>query len=133
MQLYIFFPICYILPHRQGSVPDAVRFSANVDPTRRHLCLQFLGGKAFLEHLQEPEPLPGHVQSTFTIHINFRGQRFKSRPTPCACEPDFKESFLLELHKESKGWSVVGHVLYDVHCAQLRSWNSKNACRCVVL
>ena len=66
--------------------------------------MQVLGGKAFLEHLQEPEALPGQVTSTFTLHINFRGQRFRSRPTACACEPDIQEGFLLELHKESAGY-----------------------------
>ena len=77
--------------------------AAPIDPTRRHLYLQVLGGKAFLEHLHEPEVLPGQVSSTFTLHVNFRGQRFKSRPTPCACEPDIQEGFLLEIHKESAG------------------------------
>ena len=50
-----------------------------------------LGGKAFLEHLQDPEPIPGKVTSTFTLHVHFKGQRFKSRPVPCACEPDLTE------------------------------------------
>ena len=78
-------------------------YPANIDPTRRYLYLQILSGKAFLEHLQEPEPLPGQTTSTFVLHINFRGQRFRSRPVPCACDPDFREGFLLELHKESGG------------------------------
>ena len=86
---YTFFPDLYI--------------AANVDPTRRYLYLQVLGGRAFLEHLQEPEPYPGQVTSTFSLHINFRGQRFKSRPTPCAVDPDIQEGFLLELHKDSAG------------------------------
>ncbi|XP_033119568.1 centrosomal protein of 76 kDa-like [Anneissia japonica] len=75
----------------------------NVDPTRRYLYLQVLEGKAFLEHLQEPQPIPGQVTSTFMLHVNFRGQRFKSRPVPCACEPDFQEGFLLEIHKDKGG------------------------------
>ena len=62
-----------------------------VDPTKRYLYFQVLGGKAFLEHLQEPEPIPGQVSSTFTLHVHFRGQRFRSRPVPCACEPDINE------------------------------------------
>lgn len=66
-------------------------FSVGVDPTRRYLYLQVLGGKAFLEHLQDPEPLPGKVTSTFTLYVHFKGQRFKSRPVPCACEPDINE------------------------------------------
>ncbi|PIK54257.1 putative centrosomal protein [Apostichopus japonicus] len=76
---------------------------ASVDPTRRYLYFQLTGGKAFLEHLQEGEPLPGRQCSTFTIHIHFRGQRFKTKPVPCACDPDFKEGFLLELHDQKGG------------------------------
>ncbi|XP_023580586.1 centrosomal protein of 76 kDa [Trichechus manatus latirostris] len=75
----------------------------NIDPTRRYLYLQVLGGKAFLEHLQEPEPLPGQVCSTFTLCLHFRNQRFRSKPVPCACEPDLHDGFLLEVHRESLG------------------------------
>ncbi|KAJ8288504.1 hypothetical protein COCON_G00011630 [Conger conger] len=75
----------------------------NIDPARRCLYLQVLGGKAFLEHLQEPEPLPGQVCSTFTLYLNFRNQRFRSKPVPCACDPDLLEGFLLEVHKDSLG------------------------------
>ncbi|XP_053570872.1 centrosomal protein of 76 kDa [Bombina bombina] len=75
----------------------------NIDPTRRYLHLQVLGGKAFLEHLQEPEPLPGQVCSTFILSLHFRNQRFRSKPIPCACEPDFQDGFLLEVHKDSLG------------------------------
>lgn len=76
---------------------------ANLDPTRRYLYLQFVGGRAFLEHINEPESLPGQTCSALTIHVNFRGQRFRSRDVPIACEPDFQESFLLELHKDAAG------------------------------
>ncbi|XP_028593232.2 centrosomal protein of 76 kDa isoform X1 [Podarcis muralis] len=75
----------------------------NIDPTRRYLYLQVLGGKAFLEHLQEPEPLPGQICSTLTLCLHFRNQRFRSKPVPCACEPDFSDGFLLEVYKESLG------------------------------
>ncbi|XP_031667786.1 centrosomal protein of 76 kDa isoform X3 [Oncorhynchus kisutch] len=75
----------------------------NMDPARRYLYLQVLGGKAFLEHLQEPEPLPGQVCSTFTLYLHFRNQRFHSKPVPCACEPDLQEGFLLEIHREGLG------------------------------
>ena len=74
-----------------------------VDPTKRYLFMQVLGGKAFLEHLQEDSPLPGQKSAFFTLHVDFRGQRFQSRPTPCSCEPDIQEGFLLMLHKESSG------------------------------
>ncbi|KAG8571310.1 hypothetical protein GDO81_011589 [Engystomops pustulosus] len=75
----------------------------NIDPSRRYLHLQVLGGKAFLEHLQELDPLPGQVCSTFTLSLHFRNQRFRSKPIPCACEPDFQDGFLLEVHKDSLG------------------------------
>ncbi|XP_055892466.1 centrosomal protein of 76 kDa-like [Biomphalaria glabrata] len=77
---------------------------ANIDPTRRYLYLLVNGGRAFLEHLEDPEALPGQkVSAYFTLHIYFRNQRFRSRPVPCAVEPEFDEGFLLELHKESAG------------------------------
>ncbi|XP_032225955.2 centrosomal protein of 76 kDa [Nematostella vectensis] len=86
---------------REVEKEEAIR--VGVDPTRRYLYMQVLGGKAFLEHLQDPEPLPGRVTSTFTLHVHFRGQRFRSCPVPCACEPDLTEGFLLELqHDKSK-------------------------------
>lgn len=66
-----------------------------------------LGGKAFLEHLQDPEPLPGQMSSTFTLHIHFRNQRFHSKPVPCSCEPDLKEGFFLEIHRDGMGELVV--------------------------
>ncbi|XP_043415371.1 centrosomal protein of 76 kDa isoform X4 [Prionailurus viverrinus] len=90
-------PVCFT--DRQSTLLK----KTNIDPTRRYLYLQVLGGKAFLEHLQEPEPLPGQVCSTFTLCLHFRNQRFRSKPVPCACEPDFHDGFLLEVHRESLG------------------------------
>ncbi|XP_057691364.1 centrosomal protein of 76 kDa [Corythoichthys intestinalis] len=75
----------------------------HINPYRRHLYLQVLGGKAFLEHLQEPEPLPGQVCSTFKLFLHFRNQRFHSKPVPCACDPDLQEGFLFEIHTDSTG------------------------------
>ncbi|XP_041454827.1 centrosomal protein of 76 kDa-like [Lytechinus variegatus] len=88
---------------KEGPLTSVPLKKANIDPTRRQLYLQIHGGKAFLEHLQEPEALPGQTTSNFSIHIHFRGQRFKSRPVPCACEPDFQEGFVLEVHRWSGG------------------------------
>ncbi|XP_058504708.1 centrosomal protein of 76 kDa isoform X2 [Solea solea] len=76
---------------------------SNVNPLRRYLYLQVLGGKAFLEHLHEPEPLPGQVFSTFTLYLHFRNQRFRSKPVPCACDPSLEEGFLLEIHRDGIG------------------------------
>ncbi|CAL8338904.1 centrosomal protein of 76 kDa [Gadus morhua] len=75
----------------------------DIDVARRYLHLQVLGGKAFLDHLQEPEPLPGQVCSTFRLYLHFRNQRFQSKPVPCACEPDLQEGFLLEVHRDGIG------------------------------
>lgn len=90
-------PVCFT--DRQSTLLK----KTNIDPTRRYLYLQVLGGKAFLEHLQEPEPLPGQPCSTFTLCLHFRNQRFRSKPVPCACEPDFHDGFLLEVHRENLG------------------------------
>ncbi|XP_060069379.1 centrosomal protein of 76 kDa-like [Ylistrum balloti] len=76
---------------------------ANIDPTRRYLYFHIRSGKAFLEHIEDTDPVPGQVTSHFTFYLYFRGQRFRSRPVPCACEPSIEEGFLLELHKESAG------------------------------
>ncbi|KAK7114460.1 hypothetical protein V1264_000518 [Littorina saxatilis] len=75
---------------------------ANIDPSRRYLYLQIRGGKAFTDQLSDEDS--GQAPSaSFILHVHFRGQRFKSRPVPCACEPSFEEGFLLELHKEGAG------------------------------
>lgn len=79
-----------------------------VDPTRRYIFFHVLGGKAFIDHLNAPE-YPGNIAETtkpcsmLTLHILFRGQRFRSRSVPVACEPDLSEGFLLELHAHSHG------------------------------
>ncbi|RMC15599.1 hypothetical protein DUI87_07801 [Hirundo rustica rustica] len=93
--------------HQQLSTEDmikALRQRGIVDDVMKELkFVTVLGGKAFLEHLQEPEPLPGQICSTFTLCLHFRNQRFRSKPVPCACEPDFQDGFLLEVHKDSLG------------------------------
>jgi len=86
-----------------------VLFSAIIDPSRRHLFLQISGGRAFLEHLNDNE-----VDSLLTVHVHFRGQRFCSQPVPCACEPNFNEVFVLELHKEASGACIYYAVLYSL-------------------
>uniref|UniRef100_A0A3P8W8W3 Centrosomal protein of 76 kDa n=1 Tax=Cynoglossus semilaevis TaxID=244447 RepID=A0A3P8W8W3_CYNSE len=84
---------------------------SNINPSRRYLCLKVLGGKAFLEHLQEPEHLPGQVCSTFTLYLHFRNQRFRSKPVPCACEPSLEEGFLLELHRDGVDYGLKNSLL----------------------
>ena len=62
-----------------------------LDPNKRYLYLQICGGKAFLEHLQDPEPIPGRATSMFKLHVKFREHRFTSQPVPCSCDPDIQE------------------------------------------
>lgn len=98
----------YLKPEAHFTEKDANQLKKiSIDPSRRGLYLQVLGGKAFLEHLQEPEPLPGQVCSTFTLHLHFRNQRFSSKPVQCACEPDLKEGFLFQIHKDEEGSKMV--------------------------
>ena len=91
----------------------------NADPSKRHLYLQLLNGKAFLEYLTENENeefLVGNLNSQssyFTIHVHFRGQRFKTRAFACSCEPKIDEGFLLELHKDPKGSESSSALMAD--------------------
>lgn len=73
--------------------------------SKRCLFLQVLGGRAFLDHLPGPTPCP---HAHFTLHIHFRGQRYHSREVACACEPDFREGFLLELKKKRSLSTIAG-------------------------
>lgn len=74
----------------------------NVDPTKRHLYFHISHGKAFLEYLLSNDP-DSAVRSTshFTIHVQFRDQRFRTRAFPCSCEPNINEGFLIEMDKRS--------------------------------
>jgi centrosomal protein CEP76 len=94
----------------------------NVDPSKRHLYLQILNGKAFLEYLNQDDAmsddvlLPGYSQSHgnhFNIFIHFRGQRFKTRSFACTCEPKINEGFLLELHKDRPNASETTSLMAD--------------------
>ncbi|EDV29045.1 uncharacterized protein TRIADDRAFT_18537 [Trichoplax adhaerens] len=78
--------------------------SMKIDPSKRYLYVQMLGGRAFLEHiLDEDRSTEKNYNGTLSIHIHFRQQRFQSRPILCACEPDLRDGFLLQLpqHKVS--------------------------------
>lgn len=70
-----------------------------IQPNKRYVFLQVLGGKAFLDHLQESEST---LQQFFVLHVHFRGQRLCSKPVPCSCEPAFHEGFLLELSRGAR-------------------------------
>ncbi|KAL2083856.1 hypothetical protein ACEWY4_019374 [Coilia grayii] len=76
---------------------------SSINPKRRYLYLQILGGKAFLEHLQVPNRISAEACSTLTLCINFRNQRFRSKPVLCECEPELQEGFFLEVHQNLTG------------------------------
>ena len=52
----------------------------------RGLELSLLRARAFLEHLQSEDQLPGGLGPTFSIHASFQGQRHASPELPCLCE-----------------------------------------------
>ncbi len=81
---------------------------STLDPHKRQLYVQLLNGKAFLEYMttndyeDESDDLPGtSTAAFFTIYIHFRGQRFRTAPFRCACEPRINEGFLLDLTRPS--------------------------------
>jgi len=93
------FPVrSQIIPQSHEKRPRARRHAVEqehmelpLDPNKRYLYLQICGGKAFLEHLQDPEPIPGRATSMFKLHVKFREHRFTSQPVPCSCDPDIQE------------------------------------------
>lgn len=78
---------------------------------RQYIDLTITQGKAFFgfedtpsAHPLEPRVVSPHIKSnpsdkysTFRLHVHFRKQRFVSRPVACVCEPQFNETFPLEL------------------------------------
>ena len=89
---FLLYQMClHSLHHFPELIFGIISILVPFDPNKRYIYLQILGGKAFLEHLQDPEPLPGRATSSFNLYVHFREQRFRSRPVPCACEPDFQE------------------------------------------
>jgi centrosomal protein CEP76 len=96
--------------------------NVNFDTSKRHLYLQILNGKAFIEYLtpsdsDEQELLPGYsnhaTTSYFTLYVHFRGQRFKTQSFECSCEPKINEGFMLELHKDRHGSELTSSLMAD--------------------
>uniref|UniRef100_UPI00358E81E0 centrosomal protein of 76 kDa isoform X2 n=1 Tax=Myxine glutinosa TaxID=7769 RepID=UPI00358E81E0 len=76
-------------------LPHASLNDLGIDVARRHLCLEVQGGRAFLEHLgMQPRESAG----TLSLSLHCRAQRCRTRPAPCACEPDLRASFVVQLH-----------------------------------
>jgi len=57
---------------------------------KTYLHIQILGGKSFIE-FEHYQSEAGQQTPSVTLHIHFRGQRFKSRPTPCCVNPNLKQ------------------------------------------
>ncbi len=88
--------IAFAVTSLQSKAPPLSPTNTTSSSSKRCLFLQVLGGRAFLDHLSDPSSCP---HAHFTLHVHFRGQRYHSRDVSCACEPDFREGFLLELDK----------------------------------
>lgn len=74
--------------------------------------MQIEGGKAFLDHLSDENspqhtaaPLPAFKslkeedmhKSKLILHVFYKSQRFSTKPVVSCCDPDFKETFLIEI------------------------------------
>ncbi|XP_031552342.1 centrosomal protein of 76 kDa-like [Actinia tenebrosa] len=81
---------------------------------KTYLHMEVLGGKSFMELDHSLHSTGKEEQSkspTLVLHLHFRGQRFKSNPTPCKSEPSLKGDFFLELHNSP---SADGDVLLSI-------------------
>ncbi|KAK3741153.1 hypothetical protein QZH41_011834 [Actinostola sp. cb2023] len=66
--------------------------------TKTYLYMAVLGGKSFIEFEHYESELGQQHVPCLNLHVHFRGQRFKSKITPCTIHPSLKEDFYLELH-----------------------------------
>ncbi|XP_065828302.1 centrosomal protein of 76 kDa-like isoform X2 [Oscarella lobularis] len=78
-------------PIRHDRAPEVPITTAKV--TQVGLSVRVLRGKAFVDQLAAED---NSLCSTFTLYLYFRGQRFKSKPVPCSCDPPFDETFLFD-------------------------------------
>lgn len=69
--------------------------------------MQIDGGKAFLDHLlDEDANIGGYCEdgdgaesggSKLVLHVFYKSQRFTAKPVVSRCDPDFRETFLIEI------------------------------------
>ena len=78
----------------------------------RGLSVTLIRGRAFLEHLQSEEMLPGTPAPTFFIHAYFQGQRLVSPELPCHCDLEIAHTFRFSLssraHRDLRGPDLLG-------------------------
>ena len=57
--------------------------------------LQLLGGRAFIDYINEPQTPP---TTRFIFHVYHGNQHFVSAPVISSCDPDIEEGFLLQIN-----------------------------------
>jgi centrosomal protein CEP76 len=62
------------------------------------ILFQVLQGRAFVDHLNESTELLPLNSPTFTVHLYHQDNHYRSSFTPCTCEPNFNQQFVLELN-----------------------------------
>jgi hypothetical protein len=82
-------------------------------PGRRYLHFKLHGGRAFVESLIDEDIQ--HTPSTLTLCLHFRSQRFRSQPVAFTVEPQFNDSFYIDLQVNTNvlsccGWSLLQHM-----------------------
>eukprot|EP00659_Diplonema_papillatum_P001711 gene1711-2583_t len=97
------------LKHKKSSVATGASFlsltgfsraDGKRQSERRHLRVQLVGGRAFLEHLDIDPSIRSAANEKLFACVQFGGQRFKSRGVDCVCDPPFDDEFFVDLDKE---------------------------------
>jgi centrosomal protein CEP76 len=76
---------------------------ARVIPGRRYMHLKLNGGRAFVESLIDEDI--AQSASTLQVCLHFQSQRFRSRPVAFTVEPQFSDSFMIDMQQD--GVTVV--------------------------
>lgn len=67
------------------------------DPQHRYLHVKLLGGRAFVDHIDVDAADASGADDCFVLHLHYRNQRFRSALVPCAVDPRFGDTFLVDL------------------------------------
>lgn len=68
------------------------------------LQLRLLGGRAFVDHLLET---PDVIRQFLRLHVTFQGQRYVSQDVECQVEPNFDETFRLQLPQSGRSRDLL--------------------------
>ncbi|XP_042863845.1 centrosomal protein of 76 kDa-like isoform X2 [Penaeus japonicus] len=72
----------------------------------RYLCIHVVGGRAFIDHLEEERNKTSDKPSLLAI-IQLMSQRFEIKGIPCSCDPKINQSHLFDLQELQKGCSSM--------------------------